>query len=677
MIQILIAIGCAALAACFFAAAVRLQHGAVRATNDGESLGVSTLGRVVRTPRWLGGTALAVTGSALHITALSLAPLAIVQPIGVLSLVLTVLPNARAQGIRKAVVAVCAGVGGFVVLAASAGTSSAATVPGWSAQFVVVAGLALAAAGMAAHGRARCLALATSAAVLFGLGSALIRAASGDILGGVALGSGLLLAAEAVALMITGGWLMHQAYAAGPTGIVVAATTVVDPLTAVTVGLAFYGEAANTNPATAFAQAGFALAAVAGVLVLARSVPDPRDLKELDMPKTPPPGQRLRILISADTFPPDVNGAAHFADRLARGLAARGHDVHVVCPATTPKPTVVFDGQITVHRIRSLGTPFHPSFRVCAPWQAARAVPTLFDQLQPDVVHVQSHFSIGRAVLKTAHERGIPAIATNHFMPENLLGYAPVPQALRGPIMRWAWRDLVRVYRQADFVTAPTPRAVELLEANGLPGAQAVSCGIDVGHYAAGERSTGPGMSVLFVGRLDKEKNVDDLIRAMVPLPEVRADIVGDGSCREKLVALAADLGVLDRITFHGFVSDEDLVRAYQRCDVFCMPGTAELQSLATMEAMAAGLPVIAADAMALPHLARPGVNGFLYPPGDIDRLTAYLTELARDPAIRSELGRASRKIIAGHGIERTLDVFGGLYRDAVDARHPSVVLAS
>jgi len=674
MIPILIAVGCAMLAACFFAAAVRLQHGAVRATSDSETLGAGALGRVLRTPRWLAGTALAVTGSALHITALSLAPLAIVQPIGVLSLVLTVLPGSRVNGVGKAVFAVCAGVGGFVVLAAlaEAAPATAAADP-WAAQFVVVGALALAAAGMATHGRARCLALATSAAVLFGLGSALIRAASGDLLGGGAFGSGLLLAAEAVTLMVTGGWLMHQAYAAGPTGIVVAATTVVDPLTAVTVGLVFYGEAAHTNPAVAFAQAGFALAAVAGVLVLARSVPDPHDSKEPDMPETPPPGQGLRILISADTFPPDINGAAHFADRLARGLAARGHDVHVVCPADTPKPAVVSDGRITVHRVRSLGTPFHPSFRVCAPWQATRAVPALFDLIRPDVVHVQSHFSIGRAVVKTAHERGVPVIATNHFMPENLLGYAPVPRALRDPITRWAWRDLVQVYRQADFVTAPTPRAVELLEANGLPGgARAVSCGIDIGHYASGENVAGTGMSVLFVGRLDTEKNVDELVRAMAALPDVRADIVGDGACRDKLVALAAEIGVLNRIRFHGFVSDEELVRAYRRCDVFCMPGTAELQSLATMEAMAAGRPVIAADAMALPHLVRPGVNGFLYPPGDIGQLTRCLAELTHNPVLRGEMGRASHKIIARHGIDRTLDVFGDLYYQAIDARHVS-----
>jgi glycosyltransferase involved in cell wall biosynthesis len=678
MTHTLVAIGCAALAACLFAAAVRLQHGAVRAGSDGESLGTRALARVLRSPRWLAGSSFAVLGSALHITALSLAPLAIVQPIGVLSLVLTVLPGSRARGTGKAVFAVCAGVGGFVVLAALAGSPSAATVQLWPAQFVVVGALVLAAAGMSARGRARCLVLATSAAVLFGLGSALIRAASQDILGHGAIGGGLLLATEAVVLMVTGGWLMHQAYAAGPAGVVIATTTVIDPLTAVAVGLGLYGEALHTNPLLALAQAGFALAAVAGVLVLARSIPDPHDLKEPDMPNLPAPGPRSRILISADTFPPDVNGAAHFADRLARGLAARGYDVHVVCPSDTAKATTRSAGPITVHRVASLGTPFHPTFRICTPRQAGRAIPELFDRLRPDVVHVQSHFSIGRAVLKAARRGGVPAIATNHFMPENLLGYAPIPRVLRDPIARWAWRDLVRVYRQADVVTAPTPRAVELLEANGLPGgALAVSCGIDIDHYAPADSAGPQGESVLFVGRLDKEKNVDDLIRAAATLPGIQADIIGDGACRESLIGLATRLGVLDRVRFHGFVTDEELVRAYRRAAVFCMPGTAELQSLATMEAMAAGLPIVAADAMALPHLARPGVNGFLYPPGDIDRLAACLATLTGNAAIRADMGRASRKIIAGHRIDSTLDTFDGLYRDAIDNRSRSVALAS
>jgi glycosyltransferase involved in cell wall biosynthesis len=281
------------------------------------------------------------------------------------------------------------------------------------------------------------------------------------------------------------------------------------------------------------------------------------------------------------------------------------------------------------------------------------------------VVHVQSHFGVGRATLRAATERGIPVVATNHFMPENLLGYAPIPRRLRASVARWAWRDLVRVYRRAWVVTAPTPRAAALLTANGLPGEPlAISCGIDLDHYRAGRTSPpAAGTTVLFVGRLDKEKNVDELIRAVALLrPDVRLEIVGDGACRASLTAIAGGLGMLARTRFHGFVSDHDLVAAYQRADVFCMPGTAELQSLATMEAMAAGLPVIAANAMALPHLVHPGVNGFLYPPGNVPLLAAALAELADDPSGRAAMGEASRKFIAGHDIQHTLDAFEDLY---------------
>jgi glycosyltransferase involved in cell wall biosynthesis len=256
-------------------------------------------------------------------------------------------------------------------------------------------------------------------------------------------------------------------------------------------------------------------------------------------------------------------------------------------------------------------------------------------------------------------------MATNHFMPENLLGYTPFPQRVKDTIARWAWRDLVRVYRDARIVTTPTPRAAEVLAGIGLDRpVQVVSCGIDLAHYAApaARRADGP-MSVLFVGRLDAEKNLDQLLRALAPLPHVRADLVGDGTRRRELETLAAELGVTDRVTFHGFVSDADLVRRYAEADVFCMPGTAELQSLATMEAMAAGLPVVAADALALPHLVHHGGNGYLFEPGAITTISRWLAELAADPASRARMGRASRTIVAGHDIDGALGTFESQYR--------------
>jgi phosphatidylinositol alpha 1,6-mannosyltransferase len=96
------------------------------------------------------------------------------------------------------------------------------------------------------------------------------------------------------------------------------------------------------------------------------------------------------------------------------------------------------------------------------------------------------------------------------------------------------------------------------------------------------------------------------------------------------------------------------------------MPGVAELQSLATMEAMAAGKPVVAADAVALPHLVRPGRNGWLFPPGDVDALAARLTNVLVTPGAREAMGAASRELIAGHGLARSLDTFEGLYRTAL-----------
>ncbi|MHA6622048.1 glycosyltransferase [Pseudonocardia sp. DLS-67] len=378
----------------------------------------------------------------------------------------------------------------------------------------------------------------------------------------------------------------------------------------------------------------------------------------------------LRIVIGAETYPPDVNGAARFVERLATGLVGRGHQVHVVAPSPTgPASREVRDG-VVVHGVRSHRYYQHEGFQVCMPWEAFPATAALVDEIDPDVVHTNAHMVVGRGVVRAAHRTGRPLVATNHLMPENLIGYSPIPRPLRRMFNTWAWRDLGRVFGKARVVTAPTPRAVELLVRHaGLVDALPVSCGIDADRYRAIPHSSGPVPTVLFVGRLDQEKRVDELIRAFAALPEGvpgRLEIVGDGARREEWTALAAGLGIGERVRFRGFVSEQELLEAYAGADVFCMPGIAELQSLVTLEAMAAGLPVVAANAMALPHLVRPGRNGWLYTPGDLQELTTRLAALLGDAATRRRMGAASREIVAAHGSEATLDRFEGIYAQAL-----------
>ncbi len=378
----------------------------------------------------------------------------------------------------------------------------------------------------------------------------------------------------------------------------------------------------------------------------------------------------MKILLGADTYAPHVNGASRFGTRLATALAARGHDVHVICPSVDGPPSTSKVDGVTEHRMRSYRYVMHEFIRICTPWQTNPAVDRLIRQLRPDVVHVQGHQLIGRAVLSSARRHGIASVATNHFMPENVFGYLPVPKFLYGPVAKWCWQDLGRVYGRADAVTAPTQLAVDLLEAHtDIRGTKAISNGIDTDKYWQATQAAAAPMTptILFVGRLDAEKHVDQLIKAVARFPldrPVRLEIAGKGDRRASLEALAARLGLGDRVAFLGYVDDEELLRAYGRASVFCMPGVSELQSLVTLEAMSAGKPIVAADAVALPHLVRPGENGWLYTPGNIDELAERLLSLIADPALRRRMGAVSRKMVERHAIAGILDTFEALYRD-------------
>jgi phosphatidylinositol alpha 1,6-mannosyltransferase len=377
----------------------------------------------------------------------------------------------------------------------------------------------------------------------------------------------------------------------------------------------------------------------------------------------------LRVLIAAETYPPDVNGAARFAERLAGGLTGRGHDVHVVAPSVDGPPGKEVQDGVTVHRVRSHRYFMRPDFQVCMPWETGPATAALLEEIDPDVVHTQAHMVVGRYVVRAAARTGRPLVATNHLMPENLAAHAPVPRAMQRLGYRIAWKDLGRIFGRADVVTAPTPRAVELLHRlAGLTEAFPVSCGIDADYYHSAAESD-PVPSVLFVGRMDQEKRVDELIKAFAALPPglpATLDLIGDGPERGAWTALVTELGIADRVRFHGFVPEAALVEAYARAAVFCMPGIAELQSLVTLEAMASATPVIAANAMALPHLVRPGRNGWLFRPGDVSQLTAQLSTLLGDADLRKRMGAASRELVGEHAISATIDRFEGIYLDVI-----------
>ena len=390
---------------------------------------------------------------------------------------------------------------------------------------------------------------------------------------------------------------------------------------------------------------------------------------------TTPADQRpLTILIAADTYPPHINGAAQFGYRLAKGMTGRGHDVHVLaCRADNGKSFTEFRPEGTVHRLRSHGVPTHEYFRICLPWEIKKEISLLFDRVKPDVVHIQSHYMIGEHVLYEAVKRGVRIVATNHFMPENLNPFLPFPQWFKDIIGKISWKDMGKVMGKADVVTTPTPLAAKAMHQHAfLRKVLPLSNGIDSAAYELqpGEQiEPHEHPTVMFAGRLAEEKHVDVLIEAVSKTPpelNVHLEIVGGGEVRSSLEDLVRRLRMTDRVKFLGLASDEELRRAYIQADLFCMPGTAELQSLVTLEAMSASTPVVLADAMALPHLVRDGENGYLFTPNDSDDLAKKITMVLELPADqRAAMGLASRQMVEPHSIEGTLQTFEDLYRGA------------
>ncbi|GLJ60842.1 hypothetical protein GCM10017576_09710 [Microbacterium barkeri] len=381
---------------------------------------------------------------------------------------------------------------------------------------------------------------------------------------------------------------------------------------------------------------------------------------------------RLTILLGCDTFSPDINGAARFAERLAAGLVQRGHDVHVSAPNTAWKRTAprteVIEGQpMTLHRLPSVHLWWHEWLRFVWPWRSKHYARQVLDAVKPDVVHIQSHIVIGRGLAREARKRGIPVIATNHVMPENIVDSTKLPPALNRLLVKLAWDDAKRTFDLTAAVTTPTRKAADFLETTiDIAGVIPISCGIDKSQYTA-DLSPRTENRVVFVGRITTEKHVDVLLRAIArldPALDVKLDLVGDGDQRPLLERLADELGIADRVTFFGHTTDEVLRDALTRASVFAIASIAELQSIATMEAMASGLPVVAANAVALPHLVHEGENGYLFEPGDVDALAARLTDvLTAAPEERERMQRASLRMVEAHDITRTLDTFEALYR--------------
>lgn len=182
---------------------------------------------------------------------------------------------------------------------------------------------------------------------------------------------------------------------------------------------------------------------------------------------------------------------------------------------------------------------------------------------------------------------------------------------------------------------------------------------------------------VMFIGRLDPEKSLSNVILAFAEVleavPEAMLAIIGDGIDRRHLQDLVQSLGLEKAVRFAGRVMPTDTPDLYRAATVFATASETETQGIVLIEAAATGLPLVAVDAGAVRELCQHKKNGLLCAPGDIDEMADALIRILRDTELRTKLGEYSLKVAQKHDLNRTLARFEEIYDEAIRLKQESL----
>lgn len=366
----------------------------------------------------------------------------------------------------------------------------------------------------------------------------------------------------------------------------------------------------------------------------------------------------MNILLVTETYLPFISGVSTSTDSIARFMVSQGHKVVIVCPRPVLDKSLQPLEGLEIYYAPSVPDLFYRG----KPWTIfPLAMPTLNKLMRQGkfgVVHIQEPGSMGLSALILAKIYKIPTVGALHFTPEQIGRMLPGrPEKLVKPFIQLYIKIIYNFY---NAIMVPTATFSKFLKSVGVTRpVQIVSNGVDVKKFHPGannlalrEKHNIPVDSVVFffLGRLDRDKNVVTLIKAMPYTDsQIRLLIIGSGKVEDYLHNLANDLKVNDKIIWIKHISDDQMPMYYQLADCFSIMSPYEVQSIVTLQAIASGLPVIAANMGALPELVKNNKNGFLVDVYDYNTLAKKMNTLAENPKMRQEFGEVSRTLSLSH----------------------------
>ena len=390
----------------------------------------------------------------------------------------------------------------------------------------------------------------------------------------------------------------------------------------------------------------------------------------------------MRIAYITQSYPPMVSGASIVVKNLAEGMAACGHKVLVIAASDRRESYKTINCNLTVLRLCSFHNPFRIGQRfIISPRPVF--IRALRD-FQPDLIHTHDALQLGMLSLIYKRKHKIPVVLTTHALPNFAAKYIPAVFSSLRPVMETSlWMYAWLILRKFDTVTTPTPTTSAMISAITKIEPLSISNGVDLNSFTPSrltmdrknalctQLNLHPNVPIiLYVGRLDTDKRVDQVIRAAAHAmqnTDAHLLVIGDGRQKPALMQLCHSLGIKKRCHFPGYISmEEGLHEIYRLANLFVTASEIETQGIVLLEAAASGLPIVAVRATCIPEIVHDGVNGYLTEPNDNTALGNAITDLLLDPDKAMKMGRAGQRLVQEHNIQATFDSYEHLYANLI-----------
>lgn len=336
----------------------------------------------------------------------------------------------------------------------------------------------------------------------------------------------------------------------------------------------------------------------------------------------------MRIGIFSDTYHPDINGVVTSIKMLEREMKKRGHEVFIFSPSKH-EPT---ENQ-NLYMLKSIPLFVAKKFNYRIATFYSRPIAKEIKELNLDIVHTQSEFSLALFGKIISRKFSIPFIHTYHTMWEDYMHYIVPIKGTRNIYPKRFARNFSRNFvRKAECIITPSKKTEKYLkyrcQVKNKP-IYIIPTGIDIepfnpANFTDADRNNlkkqlgieETEKVILFIGRIGEEKSVDHILLSMPEvfkqLNDTKFVIVGEGPAKESLIEQANKLGIKDKVIFTGSVPWEQIALYYSIGDVFVNASLTETQGLTFIEAMASGVPVVARYAPNLAEFIRNNENGLL-----------------------------------------------------------------